>query len=206
MTDWGQDERSLFNPPTDIGTFDLTFFLIGSWLFHVCSHAFLNKKNPPWVPPLYSPPQLVPSPANSPQFSCSLLSLERWSQKLGLLSLPLLRWTIKSDDESTLTFSESGPRPVVRQPAQERQVGKGNRYSTGNLAHLKPRQASDLIRNLCLQILDLRLEWHVLVVQSLSVKRQEKTNGDTQNKFEQKTTMAVHNTPLHADTVYLCGR
>lgn len=91
-----------------------------------------------------------------------------------------------SEDENTLTFSESGPRPVVRQPAQERQVGKGNQYSSGKLAHLKPQQVPDLIRNLCLQFLHLCLQRHVLVVQSLTVKRQEKINDDIyqrQNRF-----------------------
>lgn len=52
-------------------------------------------------------------------------------------------------------------------------MGEGNQYSAGKLAHLKPWQVSDLIRNLCLQFLDLCLQGHILVVQSLSVKRGE---------------------------------
>lgn len=44
-----------------------------------------------------------------------------------------------SDDYSALTFSESDPRPVVKQPTQERQVGKANQYSTGKPTYLKPQ-------------------------------------------------------------------
>lgn len=66
-------------------------------LFHVCSITFLNN-NPPSVLLFYSPLQSVPSPASSPQFSCSLLSPEHWTWKSGLL--PLLRWTEMSDDKT----------------------------------------------------------------------------------------------------------
>lgn len=41
---WGQDKGSLFQPTTDIAAFDLTCLQKVSWLFHVSSHLFLNKK------------------------------------------------------------------------------------------------------------------------------------------------------------------